>query len=335
MGMAGVIAAAGAVMGYGLPRLPFSRARTPRAYRIDGPSLVVLDGDGRELWRYTFQSGLIETAYRGAAYSESCIFEDIDGDGLVEILFLQRIQGSRLYCFDTTGRIRWEFDPGRTVVDNLGRSFAQPFWPNSFRTVARQAQSCHVIVSSNHNWSFPDQVAVLDGKTGKLLSEYWHRGHLLRMATADLDEDGEPEILLGGVNDAPEYKRATVVIFDHRRISGASKNPNGGVYFQGMSPGTEKKVIFFPRTNINKNLEFNQVESLTVESGRIKVCVVENTGDEGPYVVYEFDYQLRPINVLLSNTLSERYRELQAAGQLPAESFDLITERLKAGIQIL
>jgi hypothetical protein len=50
------------------------------------------------------------------------------------------------------------------------------------------------------------------------------------MASADIDGDGEPEILLGGVNDALEYKRATLVIFDHRNISGASKNPNGGVY---------------------------------------------------------------------------------------------------------
>jgi hypothetical protein len=178
-------------------------------------------------------------------------------------------------------------------------------------------------------------VSVLDAKTGKLLSEYWHRGHLLHMVSADLEGEGEPAILLGGVNDAPEYKRATVVIFDHRNISGASKNPKGGVYFQGMSPGSEKKVIFFPRTPITKNLEFNHVSVLRLESGRIRVNVVENTGEEGPFVVYEFDYQLRPINVALSNTLMDRYRELQTGGHLPKESFDTITERLKAEIMIL
>jgi len=34
---------------------------------------------------------------------------------------------------------------------------------------------------------------------------------------ADIDGDGEPEILLGGVNDAPEYRQATFVVFDNRR----------------------------------------------------------------------------------------------------------------------
>ena len=337
LGGAGAIAA-GALLGYGLPRLRFSR-HNPHDFRVEGSSLIIFGSDGTELWRHTFPQQLDKSVYLNCEPEcDACQFSDVDGDGRLETLFRLHAHngGTRLLCFDPQGKLLWDFAPTRTVVDNLGGNFAPPFWPNRFGVFGSKRQNNeHIIVSSNHNWSFPDQVAVLNGKTGELVSEYWHRGHLLHMASADLDGDGEPEILLGGVNDAPEYKRATVVIFDHRNISGASKNPKGGVYFHGMNPGTEKKVIFFPRTPISKNLEFNRVSVLKSESGRIRVNVVENTGEDGPYVVYEFNYQLRPINVALSNTLMERYRELQASGHLPKESFDNITERLKSSLLIL
>ena len=178
-------------------------------------------------------------------------------------------------------------------------------------------------------------MAVLDGRTGMLVSEYWHRGHLLHMASADLDGDSEPDILFGGVNDSREYKRATLVIFDHRKIAGASQNPKGGVYYQGMSPGTEKRVVFFPRTAISKDLEFNRVSGVTLASGRIRVIVNESTDEHDPYVVYELDYQLRPINVALSNTLMEQYRIKQASGLLPKESIADIAERLKSEMLVI
>jgi hypothetical protein len=101
------------------------------------------------------------------------------------------------------------------------------------------------VVSSNHHWSFPNQVAVLDGKTGKLLSEYWHRGHLLHMTITDIDGDGEPEVLLGGVNDAPEYKQATLVVFKVPMISGASKNPAGGSISRVCLRGRRRKPYSF------------------------------------------------------------------------------------------
>jgi hypothetical protein len=340
-GLGGAAVIAAGALGYGL-KSNFGRDTVAASYRVQGSTLIVLNRDDRELWRHRFPQELLEEAYKNAGpYGpKDCLFADLAGDGNIETIFRQVRRGENvempLTCFDAGGKVRWEFMPGRTVVDNLGRSFAPPYWPNNFQEFrAKSSRSAHVVVVSHHNWTFPTQVAVLDGSTGKLLSEYWHRGHLLHMASADLDGDGEPEILLGGVNDAPEYKRATLVIFDHRNISGASKNPNGGVYYQGMSPGTEKRVVFFPRTAISRSLEFNRVSGVTVASGRIRIIVVESTGEYGPYVVYELDHQLRPINVALSNTLMEQYRMKQANGLLPKESLDAVAERLKSEMLIL
>src|SRR5438128_1763873 len=108
------------------------------------------------------------------------------------------------------------------------------------------------------------------------------------MLVTDLDGDGEPEVMLGGVNDAPEYANATVVIFDHRWISGASINRSGVPQFQALAPGTEKSIIRFPRTPLSQNLEFNRVREIVERGSRIIVIVVEGTDERAPCVDYEF-----------------------------------------------
>jgi hypothetical protein len=176
----------------------------------------------------------------------------------------------------------------------------------------------------------------LDGKTGNLISEYWHRGHLTELAIADLDHDGHPKILLGGVNDASDYKCATLVVFDHRRVSGSTRDPLGQPYFQNMPPGTEKWALFFPKTPISEREEFNRINYLLVTADRIRVNVSEGIFTENPVqVVYELDYNLQPINTSLSGELVGRLFEMQAAGTLPRESAYVIAERLMRQIKVI
>jgi hypothetical protein len=129
------------------------------------------------------------------------MFSDADGDGRFETFFLNLpvdpAARRSLCCFDGDGKLRWEFVPGRTVVDRYGHSYAPPFWPNSLALLSSERSRSWVVVSSHHHWSFPNQVSILDALTGRQVTEYWHRGHLLHMTLADLDADGRPELLLG------------------------------------------------------------------------------------------------------------------------------------------
>ncbi len=312
--------------------------RQPVSRHVDGANLTVMGEDGSALWRHTFPHQLDPEFYE--PNKSVCVFADLDGDGGWQTLFkyapLDRPSERRLICFDARGEIRWEFLPGRTVKDNLGRQFQPPFWPHAYQVVqSSRARTANVVVSSNHHYSFADQVAVLNGKTGRLLSEYWHRGHLLHMATLDLEGRGEPTVLLGGVNDALEYKQATLVAFDHRRIWGATRNPRGGLYFEGMAPGTEKCVVYFPRTPVGLTQEFNLVNEVSVGPRSITVGVVEGiTAKHGPNLTYELDYSFRVINVLLSDDFLNSYAALQTAG-VPKESSDALAERLKREVRVL
>ena len=311
----------------------------PTAYRVEGATLIVSGKDNVELWRYTFPLRLVAGAYQQARV-KMCIFADLDGDSRAETIFQYYPEGVRaesLFCFSSTGKPRWEFVPGKDVTDNFGRNYVRPYEPKFLVVPSVKSNRAQIVVSSVHHFGCPTQVAVIDGKTGHQISEYWHRGHLNHLAVADLDGDGEPEVLLAGVNDAPEYKQATILVFDHRRISGATKNPKGGVYFQGMEPGTEKKVVFFPKTPASEDAEFNRVCELWVDSGRIAVSVSEGIAQSSPSLIYEFDYSFHLTNVVFSSQLIQRYHDLQADGKLPKGVLDFyaIAQELGTKVKII
>ncbi len=312
--------------------------RRPAASRIEGATLVVLADDGSTLWRHTFPFELDNEIYK--RLERVCLFADLDDDGELETLVpyfpLNRPAERSLMCFDSKGRRRWEFLPGKVVTDNLGRQFAPPYWCNAFEVLrGRDAGPARLVVSSNHHVSFADQVAVLDGETGRVLSEYWHRGHLYAMEIADIDGDGEAEVMAGGVNDAPEYQQATLLVFGNRRISGANRNPRGGLYFQGMEPGSERLEVFFPRTPISQAQEFNFVLTVRATQYAITVIVAEGIRRDAPTIAYEFNRSFEPTGVMLSNQIEERYTFLQNAGDAPREPFEAIAERLKSQVKVV
>jgi hypothetical protein len=307
LGIAGTGIALGA-------RWLFGPAPVPTAYRIEGATLIVLGKDDKEIWRYEFASGLDEAFY-SATTGRSCAFADLDGDGRIETLFNCCLESKSpeqyLTCFDNKGKLLWNFHPSGTVADSAGREFLPPFSVNDFEVVqpAKGHQS-KIVAACNHHFSFPAQVVMLDCH-GRLLSRYWHRGHLTHIVVADLDGSGEPTVLLGGVNDALEYKRATLLAIDHRSFSGGSVSPSGSPYFASVGPGTEKVEVFFPKTRVSERKEFNRVNYVGLRQNRILVCITEDIGEPGPWRVdYELDLNFNVTAVAFTDTLYTKYAEI-------------------------
>src|ERR1700682_6035824 len=155
------------------------------------------------------------------------------------------------------------------------------------------------------------------------------------MAAPDLDGNGQPKVLVGGVNDAPEYKQATLLVFDHRSISGGSSSPSGEQYFRGCGLGTEQTLVFFPKTLLGQRHEFNRVSDILVEAGRITVVVSESeTYPDTNFVLYEMDSQLNVLSATLSDQAKTRYRELEASGEFPKGAVLADVERLKREVKV-
>jgi hypothetical protein len=183
----------------------------PTAWRIAGRALTVLGADGHEQWHHIFATELADGTYTGPAWSTQspCVFTDLDRRGAVGTLFYYRpmninIDPPEILYFNGSGKVKWAYAASRTITDSGSREWTPPYFAR-FAVITPKAGPRRVVVSSLHYWSYPNQVVVLDAN-GKVQGEFWHRGHLDHIAVTDLDDDGEPEIILGGVNDAPEYK---------------------------------------------------------------------------------------------------------------------------------
>jgi hypothetical protein len=334
--LAGSAILAGAV--YGIARLGIKNP--PVDWRVAGNTLTVLGDSGRELWHHAFPAQLHVVSYQGGYGQNHCVFSDLDGDGSWETIFIYNpldptADRPKVVCFSSRGEIRWEFFTSRDVLDSQSREWTPPYYFLDFAVVHSKSGSARVVITSVHYWSFPNQIAVLDAG-GKLVGEFWHRGHLTHISVADLRGDGAPQVLLGGVNDAPDYKQATLLIFDPGSVAGASGSPTGGSYFQGFAPGTQEAEVFFPRTLVNRDQEFNRVNSILIADSRITVTVAEGTSElSTSFVLYDFDFHLNIISVFVSDSIKARYHEMEANGEIQKGSIEGEGERLKQRVKVL
>jgi hypothetical protein len=283
----------------------------PASFRLDGSALVVFDSGGRELWRKAFGGPLIQKMDYGV---QMTWLGDLDGDRRNEVLFIPLVAGSAespLICYTDRGAEKWRFQPGREVATR-GHSISRSFAAAAFAVFPLGGRNV-VALASNHYLHFPAQVALLTADGG-LLGEYWHSGHLVTLAAADLDGDGVHEIYAGGINNA--QRAATLVALDPRDLVGASaEDPE----FQllGFPPATEQVRLFFPRTCISRLLErYSAVAHLIVEPGRITAAVRETNRPPMPSVYFHLTAGLELHSITPGDQFRAFHKELEARGEL-------------------
>ena len=309
---------------------------TPVDFRIEASTLVITDGEGREVWRHKFSARLAKTAYEGEPAVRRCAFADIDDDGSVETLFVYvpldfASVGTVLLCFAEDGSVKWEFVPGKAIKDTR-QDYFPPYFISNVQVIPVEKSCTRILVSSNHYLHNPNQIAMLD-PSGMLVSEYWHSGHLYAVAHTDLNNDGIEEILLAGVNNG--YRLATLVIFDSRYVSGASTQPGRQIF--GFPPGTEKAIVLFPRTCVSKNAPYNRTTELRItREQRIVLAVAEGVSEQrGPGVmIYELDYHLQVVNCRPDSHLYEAHRALELQGLLDHSWTEEENDRLRSEVVV-
>jgi excisionase family DNA binding protein len=301
----------------------------PANLRAEGNELVVMNRRGHELWRHQFPHPLMTFPY---ADEENLRFTrwfgDLDGDGRIELLFVynpvvREDFGVPLYCFTEAGRVKWRFAVG-TRIRNLEQIFNDVYFSGRFLVSA----TGKVIVGSAHYYSYPFQIAVLDSE-GKLLSEYWHTGHVGHLQLADLDGDGTEEILAAGVNNA--FGQATLIVLELGNFHGASLTPpDSPLQFPDLVPAAEKAVVFFPKSCITEKFEpFSRAAGLRVTSELIELQVFQTHRETGPYLVYQLNRNLEVLGLTVSDIFENRHKELEAEGKLDHSLSSAEIERLK------
>jgi hypothetical protein len=305
----GVIVALGTVLGivgYAAIRVLAGHDQ-PKLGRLDGSTLVIMNAEGKELWRKAFPEGLRKAFpeglsgdwYYGQGLTTRIWFADLEGRGHVDVLFLYlpadstQSRSSTLICYSDRGKEKWRWTPGRELPEMAGSPAT--FWTLAVRVLkATEKRPSRIVVSSVHIPWWPNQIAVLDSN-GRTISEYWHSGTLTDMVLADLDGDGREEIIATGIANGYDHQ-ATLVVLDPDRVFGASTEVRPEFQIHGMGVAQERLRLLFPRSDLNRaSFQYNQAIEPTVEHGSLRLTVMECITPPGCRIYYEFDGNFRLI----------------------------------------
>jgi hypothetical protein len=271
----------------------------PTFGRLDGSTLMILNAEGKELWRKTFPEGFSADWYYGMDLATHIWFGDLEGKGHTSVLFVyspasspQSPHSSTLICYSDQGKEKWRWTPGRDLPELAGSPAT--YGTHALRVLkATEKRPPRIVVLSQHNPWWPSQIALLDSN-GKTISEYWHSGGLSSMVLADLDGNGREEIIATGISEYDH--QATLVVLDSDRVFGASTEARPDFQIHGMGVAQERLRLLFPRSDLNRALfQFNMATELTVEHGVIRLTVMECMSPPGCRIWYEFDKNFRLI----------------------------------------
>ena len=281
------------IVGYFSTRL-LSVPDQPRFGRLDGSMLIVMNADGKELWRKAFPGGFSTDPYYYAQGPATRFwFGDLEGRGRTSVLFLYlpgdspQTHSSTLICYSEKGKEKWRWTPGRELPELHGTPAT--YWTVALRVLKPvNGKPARIVTSSRHEPWWPNQIAILNSD-GKILSEYWHSGHFGYVTLADLDGDGREEIIATGISNG--YRQATLVVLDPDRVFGASTEAaRPELQIHGMGAAQERLRLLFPRSDMNKELSaYNDAAEAAVQNSIVRLPVLECLSSPSCAIWYEFD----------------------------------------------
>jgi hypothetical protein len=272
----------------------------------------------------TYMTGKIP----GTSDAQLHSFVDVDGNGSEDLVYGIRPGASA----PSTSHVRAQALKSRTVfwdvpvTDTTGFSGSPDaadgvYSLGSIVVGSPDTSSVPGLFLTANNMFFPALLRRLDLRTGATLATYVHVGHIASLLyTADLDDDGLPELLCCGINNA--YRRPFLAVFDTRFIGGHS--PAQGVYVpDDLRPGTEKCYILLPETVVGAAYHFKRKSSSALR--------MEFRPDQRSFYIH-MDDVAGAIDDNGRDLTASYYvyfdRFLRATGVSAGESYDMLAARL-------
>jgi hypothetical protein len=313
----------------------------PAGFRIEGPTFVVLDAKGRELWRHA--TGLLNLESDGTYRAHSqfkrrtdynpafpyLVIRDIDRDRHAEVLFMPVTQDETnegsLACFDHRGRMRWRYLCDRSLTCGE-RTYAADFRPRGFVVENLDSdEDLEILAIFLHRPSWPTQLAVLDTE-GRLTGEFWNAGHLADLLVADVDRDGRRELVVAGNNN--ESRKGFLAVFDPADVSGGS--PAGGEFdCEGVGPGSEKAYVLFPRTDVDlRDYPFEAIQRIEMAADGRLVAMANVSG-----LLFEMGPGLELRDIIFSHAFIQKHDAALAEGRVTSRLDGAYKDALMTGLR--
>lgn len=314
----------------------------PADFKIKNSELIILNPDGKELWRYDtkIENLCQENSYRKHFQFKRrkketmeknfphLIIKDINNDLIPEVLFTLQTQDEygegKLFCFNHKGNLLWKHKIGREL------QFGQKIYSNDYRIFGidlfdlNDDKNQEIITISAHKHFFPTQLAILNHQ-GKKQGEYWNSGRLADYAFLDLNKDEIKEIVISGMNN--EYKKGCLIVFDPRMVKGSS--PQSGYYkCRKLEPGTEKYYLLFPRTDVDRQeYLIDKIASIDVFKNRRLSLQTKNSN-----IFFELNFNLEVEDVRLSHQFELMHRKAVSENRIHSKLNQEYRENLAQGV---
>lgn len=303
--------------------------------------LIINNQHGDELWRkyiganFSFSAAPTFIMYHP---ERTISMLDVDGDGTNEVACIfgwtsmQLPINNLLVCYNADGTERWKYEIHRTMT--LGGVL----YSDQYRFYHMEAGdfthsgNIEIVAAAHHNSWNPNVLLRLDGKSGKLVSEFWHPGELREFGHKDLGHDGVEDLVYGGQNNRLQH--ACVTVFDPRTIVGSAPAPEE-YYPKEFPAGTEKYYVIFPASDLKQFATdiTNEVSGLQISNDRIiEVIVNEPLATYGGTLYYYFDSSLTCINVRPSDSFTAAHNQLERDGKLTTHLDSAYFDALRNGV---
>lgn len=307
--LAGALVLAAAATGAWWWRAAADPFRVEAANRL----LQAYDESGRRLWSAHLPGSGEMALPDGVIGGDRSVIEDLTGDGRSDVVVRVVASASepdtgRVLAYRHDGRLLWDRPLDRVRPLN-GRTDPARYSPLLMRLVRAQGQMWLLVVGG-HRWGTACPVLLLDPASGTVVDEYWHPGILIGAVTADLDDDGEAELVLGGLsNPSGGLGHGALVVLKLPFSSGPART--GGL--ATFSGGREVAYVLFPRPGVcTARGEYPFVRGLEVIGGQLQARV--ECGFASAF--YTVDPGLRLDEVRLSDRFAPIHADLVAQGLL-------------------
>lgn len=268
----------------------------PVQFEQVGKILNVKNKNGRNLWTVKLNFGQISGEDRT---SISRKFVDIDGDGDNEVIICEEDfpisseNFGRIVCFNKDKKIIWQYIFADTV--STYRKWSSTYQVSIIDTTTINQTKILLLMSRNIP-NFPSAVFKLDLKTGSRvdsLNTLWNAGTITNGLVGDFNNDGEKEIILGGIHNG--FQRAIIFSINLSMLGGQTPAPDR-YEFKNITKSCLNEFILLPFTDfgrlfnranaiINEDLFFNK------NSEDFRFATLENA-DERVKFHYAFDKYL-------------------------------------------
>jgi hypothetical protein len=315
----------------------------PSYARSKDEFLVVYNKDGEVLWKkhigqgYDIAKHLDDIPNGSVSLENVLVTADVNNDGENEVVAIfgwssELKWRNVIKCYNADGKDRWDY------VFHRNLKFGNQDMTDSYGLHSmivddfEKDGTMEVMALAGHSQYYPTALVKIDASTGKLLSEYWHSGHVKIFVSRDFDGDGNKEILLGGVNNG--YNLASVAVIDPRRLQGHSPAPPAYAPI-GIADGSERYYILFPRTDLKKfagGLRNTVMDIWFPNTGPFTVGVDEPLGQERCPIIYSFDSKMRCVGADGHDSFVTLHRKLESEGKVSRKIGKEYYEELQHGV---